>query len=40
VLLAPYDRLIDSGEPLRYGLLSSATKEAWLKIAAAVADGL
>lgn len=40
VLLAPYERLIDSGEPLRYGQLSSATREAWLKIAAAVAEGL
>jgi MinD-like ATPase involved in chromosome partitioning or flagellar assembly len=40
VLLAPYERLIDTGEPLRYGLLSSATRDAWLKIAASVADGL
>ncbi len=40
VLLAPYERLIDSGEPLRYGSLSSATRDAWLKIAAAVAEGL
>ena len=40
VLLAPYERLIDSGEPLRYGALSSPTKMAWLKIAAAVAEGL
>ncbi|MGK5737547.1 chromosome partitioning protein [Micromonospora sp. URMC 103] len=40
VLLAPYERLIDSGEPLRYGGLSSATRDAWLKIAAAVAEGL
>jgi MinD-like ATPase involved in chromosome partitioning or flagellar assembly len=40
VLLAPYEKLIDSGEPLRYGQLSTNTKEAWLKIAAAVAEGL
>ncbi|WP_412747349.1 chromosome partitioning protein [Krasilnikovia sp. MM14-A1004] len=40
VLLAPYERLIDSGEPLRYGQLSANTRDAWLKIAAAVAEGL
>nr|WP_240032887.1 ParA family protein [Micromonospora globbae] len=40
VLLAPYERLIDSGEPIRYGALSTATRDAWLKIAAAVAEGL
>jgi MinD-like ATPase involved in chromosome partitioning or flagellar assembly len=40
VLLAPYERLIDTGEPLRYGQLTSATRDSWLKIAAAVADGL
>jgi MinD-like ATPase involved in chromosome partitioning or flagellar assembly len=40
VLLAPYEKLIDSGEPLRYAHLSGATRDAWLKIAAAVADGL
>ncbi len=40
VLLAPYERLIDSGEPIRYGLLSSASREAWLRVAAAVAEGL
>ena len=40
VLLAPYERLIDSGEPLQYGQLTSATRTAWLKIAAAVAEGL
>ncbi|MEU7925869.1 chromosome partitioning protein [Micromonospora sp. NPDC049107] len=40
VLLAPYERLIDSGEPIRYGGLSAATRDAWLKIAAAVAEGL
>nr|WP_250000767.1 ParA family protein [Actinoplanes sp. M2I2] len=40
VLLAPYEKLIDSGEPIRYGHLSTNTKDAWLKIAAAVAEGL
>jgi MinD-like ATPase involved in chromosome partitioning or flagellar assembly len=40
VLLAPYEKLIDSGEPLRYGHLSNQTRDAWLKIAAAVAEGL
>ncbi|MEU7586532.1 chromosome partitioning protein [Micromonospora sp. NPDC049230] len=40
VLLAPYERLIDTGEPIRYGGLSTATRDAWLKIAAAVAEGL
>jgi MinD-like ATPase involved in chromosome partitioning or flagellar assembly len=40
VLMAPYERLIDSGEPLRYGHLSGQTRDAWLKIAAAVAEGL
>ncbi|HET6531903.1 MAG TPA: chromosome partitioning protein [Actinoplanes sp.] len=40
VLLAPYEKLIDSGEPIRYGQLSNNTKDAWLKIAAAVAEGL
>ncbi|WP_127505418.1 MinD/ParA family ATP-binding protein [Actinoplanes solisilvae] len=40
VLLAPYEKLIDSGEPIRYGHLSNHTRDAWLKIAAAVAEGL
>jgi MinD-like ATPase involved in chromosome partitioning or flagellar assembly len=40
VLMAPYEKLIDSGEPMRYGQLSANTKDAWLKIAAAVAEGL
>ena len=40
VMLAPYEKLIDSGEPLRYGQLSAATRLAWLRIAAAVAEGL
>lgn len=40
VLLAPYEKLLDSGEPIRYGMLTQATREAWLKIAASVASGL
>jgi MinD-like ATPase involved in chromosome partitioning or flagellar assembly len=40
VLLAPYEKVIDSGEPIRYGALGTGTKDAWLKIAAAVAEGL
>jgi hypothetical protein len=40
VLISPYEKLIDSGEPLRYGQLSADTRHAWLKIAAAVAEGL
>ncbi|GIF75350.1 hypothetical protein Asi02nite_48680 [Asanoa siamensis] len=40
VLLAPYERLIDTGEPMRYASLSRETRDAWLKIAAAVAEGL
>ncbi|MDG4762886.1 chromosome partitioning protein [Solwaraspora sp. WMMD406] len=40
VLLAPYERIIDSGEPIRYGQLSSTFRQAWLKIGAAVSEGL
>ncbi|MEJ3743387.1 chromosome partitioning protein [Actinomycetes bacterium KLBMP 9797] len=40
VLVAPYDRLIDTGEPIRYGELSPATLDAWLKVAATVSEGL
>jgi MinD-like ATPase involved in chromosome partitioning or flagellar assembly len=40
VLLAPYDRVIDTGEPMPYGQLSNATLDAWLRVAAAVAEGL
>jgi MinD-like ATPase involved in chromosome partitioning or flagellar assembly len=40
VLVAPYERLIDSGEPIRYAQLTSATRAAWLSAAAAVAAGL
>ncbi|MFI5959038.1 chromosome partitioning protein [Cryptosporangium sp. NPDC051539] len=40
VLLAPYEKLLDSGEPIRYGELSSRSRNAWLRIAAAIAEGL
>ncbi len=40
VLLAPYERLLDSGEPIRYAGLSAETREAWLRVAAEVANGL
>jgi MinD-like ATPase involved in chromosome partitioning or flagellar assembly len=40
VMLAPYERLIDSGEPIRYAQLSAPTRLAWLRIGAAVAEGL
>lgn len=40
VLLAPYEKLIDSGEPIRYESLSKASSNAWLRIGASVAEGL
>jgi MinD-like ATPase involved in chromosome partitioning or flagellar assembly len=40
VLVAPYEPLIDTGEPIRYAARSTASRTAWLKITAAVADGL
>nr|WP_227997064.1 chromosome partitioning protein [Glycomyces albidus] len=40
VLLAPYEKLLDSGEPIRYDSLSKASSAAWLRIGAAVAEGL
>ncbi|MBT8224207.1 MAG: AAA family ATPase [Dactylosporangium sp.] len=40
VLIAPYEKIIDSGEPIRYAHISAESRAAWLKIAAAVADGL
>ncbi|QSB05296.1 MinD/ParA family ATP-binding protein [Natronoglycomyces albus] len=40
VMLAPYEKLLDSGEPIRYDLLSNASRRAWLRITAAVAEGL
>ena len=40
VLRVPYDRHLDSGAPVRYAALSPTSRRAWLRIAAAVADGL
>ncbi|HEX2144087.1 MAG TPA: chromosome partitioning protein, partial [Glycomyces sp.] len=40
VLLAPYEKLLDSGEPIRYDSLSKASSGAWLRIASSVAEGL
>lgn len=40
VLRVPYDRHLDSGAPVRYPDLSPQSRRAWLRVAAAVADGL
>ena len=40
VLVAPYEALLDSGEPIQYAELSNKSRDAWLKIAAAIAEGL
>ena len=40
VLRVPYERVIDTGEPIGYSRLSPVTRDAWLKVAAAVASGL
>ncbi|WP_261962078.1 chromosome partitioning protein [Dactylosporangium matsuzakiense] len=40
VMIVPYERFIDSGEPIRYAGLSAASRDAWLKVAAAVSEGL
>jgi len=40
VLRVPYDRHLDSGAPVQYGALSPESRRAWLRVAAAVADGL
>jgi MinD-like ATPase involved in chromosome partitioning or flagellar assembly len=40
VLRVPYDRHLDSGAPVRYGAVSTQSRRAWLRVAAAVADGL
>jgi MinD-like ATPase involved in chromosome partitioning or flagellar assembly len=40
VLTAPYEPLLDSGEPIRYEDLSQRSRLAWLRIAAAVSEGL
>jgi MinD-like ATPase involved in chromosome partitioning or flagellar assembly len=40
VLVAPYERMLDSGEPIDYARLSNESQDSWLSIAAAVAEGL
>jgi MinD-like ATPase involved in chromosome partitioning or flagellar assembly len=40
VLRVPYDRHLDSGAPVDYPALSPESGRAWLRVAAAVADGL
>ncbi|MEV6968049.1 chromosome partitioning protein [Hamadaea sp. NPDC051192] len=40
VLRVPYERIVDTGEPIAYTHLSTTTTDAWLKVAAAVAAGL
>lgn len=40
VLFAPYERMLDSGEPLDYARLTQESQDAWLAIAASVAEGL
>jgi MinD-like ATPase involved in chromosome partitioning or flagellar assembly len=40
VLRVPYDRHLDSGGPVRYSALSPESRRAWLRAAAAIADGL
>jgi MinD-like ATPase involved in chromosome partitioning or flagellar assembly len=40
VLRIPYDRHLDSGSPVDYTALSHESRRAWLRVAAAVADGL
>jgi hypothetical protein len=40
VLRVPYDRHLDSGAPVDYPALSAESRRAWLRAAAAVADGL
>jgi hypothetical protein len=40
VLIAPYERMLDSGEPIDYARLTAESQDSWLRIAAAVAEGL
>src|SRR3954454_6614779 len=40
VFTVPFDPALDDGRPIDYNALSDATHEAWLEVAAAVADGL
>jgi MinD-like ATPase involved in chromosome partitioning or flagellar assembly len=39
-LRVPYDRHLDSGAPVRYNALTPESRRAWLRVAAAVAEGL
>lgn len=40
VLRVPYDRHLDSGGPIDYSAVSPESRRAWLRVAAAIADGL
>ena len=40
VLRVPYDRHLDSGAPVRYSAVSPESRRGWLRVAAAVAEGL
>jgi hypothetical protein len=40
VLRVPYDRHLDSGAPVDYPALHAESRRAWLRVAAAVANGL
>jgi MinD-like ATPase involved in chromosome partitioning or flagellar assembly len=40
VMRVPYDKHVDSGAPVRYTALSDESRQAWLRVAAAIADGL
>jgi MinD-like ATPase involved in chromosome partitioning or flagellar assembly len=40
VVRVPYDKHVDSGAPVRYAALSDESRQGWLGVAAAVADGL
>jgi MinD-like ATPase involved in chromosome partitioning or flagellar assembly len=39
-LRVPYDRHLDSGAPVRFAAIAPESRRAWLRVAAAVADGL
>jgi hypothetical protein len=40
VLTVPYDRHIDSGDPVDYRAISPESRAAWLRAAATIANGL
>jgi len=40
VVRVPYDKHVDSGAPVRFGALSEESRQAWLGVAATVAEGL